>query len=345
MPRDILLFATDLDGTLIGHANEFPLYAKFREEIDAIRERMGTVWVACTGRDKVAYQHFISPMRAMGIVPDYVVLKHALIYSVRGGFLMPHILWNFHIRREIWKDKRQVRRAIDRWHRMITGSSSGVKTISKNGQRLRMRFDSAESAGVAANVLRQEVRPFHHLNVFEYRMEVDIRPVPYTKGLALAELARRLAIPPANVLAIGDGHNDLSMLTRGIAGMTGCPANAVPEVMQAVCESGGHMADNRSLAGVMEILHAHLTDQIKSKLPDGWRPPAEGENPMPSHHHHHHPVRRQTVVNFGLGLAIACVVLLIFASFGLIPFSDFFMRPFVLVERTLKSMFTWFNSR
>jgi hydroxymethylpyrimidine pyrophosphatase-like HAD family hydrolase len=51
------------------------------------------------------------------------------------------------------------------------------------------------------------------------------------KGAAVATLAARLGLSPAEVLAIGDGPNDLSMLT--FAGVSAAPANARPEVLAA----------------------------------------------------------------------------------------------------------------
>lgn len=60
-------------------------------------------------------------------------------------------------------------------------------------------------------------------------LEVTARGVD--KGAAVATLAARLGLSPAEVLAIGDGPNDLSMLAY--AGVSAAPANARPEVLAA----------------------------------------------------------------------------------------------------------------
>ena len=53
---DIRLIATDLDGTLIGSANEFPLYNTFRERVDQLKPFAGSVTdnVAADGSKSIA---------------------------------------------------------------------------------------------------------------------------------------------------------------------------------------------------------------------------------------------------------------------------------------------------
>ena len=66
----IQLLATDLDGTLIGSATEFPLYNSYREKVTELKRNYNTIWVACTGRDLSSFKRFFSPMRSMGMEPD-----------------------------------------------------------------------------------------------------------------------------------------------------------------------------------------------------------------------------------------------------------------------------------
>jgi Cof subfamily protein (haloacid dehalogenase superfamily) len=57
---------------------------------------------------------------------------------------------------------------------------------------------------------------------------VDVNAAGATKGAALARLAARLDVPRAQVLAIGDNHNDVDMLQW--AGVGVLMANAAPEL-------------------------------------------------------------------------------------------------------------------
>jgi 3-deoxy-D-manno-octulosonate 8-phosphate phosphatase (KDO 8-P phosphatase) len=64
------------------------------------------------------------------------------------------------------------------------------------------------------------------------------------KGPAFEELCAELGIAPAEAAYMGDDVNDLPALTR--SGLSGCPADAVPQVREAVhfvsTRSGGHGA-------------------------------------------------------------------------------------------------------
>ena len=80
----------------------------------------------------------------------------------------------------------------------------------------------------------------------------------YHKGAALAELSRLTKIPRANIFAAGDHHNDLSMLDGRYAALPACPANAIPEVKEAVRRAGGWVAEQEFGAGVHEALRHFL---------------------------------------------------------------------------------------
>ena len=80
----------------------------------------------------------------------------------------------------------------------------------------------------------------------------------YHKGAALAELARLTNIGRENIFACGDHHNDLSMLDGRYAALPACPANAIPEVKEAVRRASGWVAEKEAGAGVHEALRHFL---------------------------------------------------------------------------------------
>lgn len=335
---EIRVMATDLDGTIIGGANEFPLYTQFRDTFNDLKRRYDTAWVVCTGRTLASFLDFMSPMRLMGIAPDFAILRHAYIYEkTRYGYL-PHIFWNIRIFIMQWASMLYMRETIEEWHSMITSTTIGVSTIKKKRNRLWMRFDTEDSAEVAANILKEKARPHRHLQVFRYLKEVDVRSVPFTKGLAVTELARHLGVPTAQVLTIGNGHNDISMLNDAVAGMTGCPANSEPEVMNIVHKMNGHISRQRSLGGVLDIIAAFLTDHVASELPPNWKDPVLSVNPSQaksSKRRRHRLSWSQLIMIAG----VIYVVLLVPAYFNLIPMVSAFIRlPFDIVVRVLQKI-------
>jgi Cof subfamily protein (haloacid dehalogenase superfamily) len=77
---------------------------------------------------------------------------------------------------------------------------------------------------------------------------VEIGAPGISKAYAMERVCRRLGVGVSEVLAIGDNHNDLTVL--GWAGRAAAPANAIPEVMAVVDEVLPSNADD----GVAQLL-------------------------------------------------------------------------------------------
>lgn len=77
---------------------------------------------------------------------------------------------------------------------------------------------------------------------------VEIGAPGISKAYALERACRRLGVAVAEVLAIGDNHNDLTVLAW--AGRAAAPANAIPEVLAAV----QHVVPANSEDGVAQLL-------------------------------------------------------------------------------------------
>jgi hydroxymethylpyrimidine pyrophosphatase-like HAD family hydrolase len=80
----------------------------------------------------------------------------------------------------------------------------------------------------------------------------------YHKGSALECLAKELNLSPAEILAAGDHHNDLSMLNPAVASMLACPGNAVQEVHSAVRAAGGFSSKHHFGQGTAEGIFHYL---------------------------------------------------------------------------------------
>lgn len=330
------LLATDLDGTVIGGVQEFPLYSDFRRELSLLHETQDAVWVACTGRNLSSFVEFTMPMQRMGVVPDYVIVRHAYIYSRRSLCWWPHVLWNIHILYHAWVDRRAAEQALASWHSAIVSCSTGVRTRRRDRGHLVLRFDSSQSATEALNMLKRDFPACRHIQVAVNGNEANVRLVPFTKGLALSELARYLGVPRERIMAIGNGHNDISMLDGSVAGMTGCPSNSEPEVMDTVHRSGGHIADRPSLGGVLQVIEAYRSGTVSSALPEATiAMPRQGRVPQSRKSMGMRPKRVRAVLLLAL---VGYVVLAVFAYFGFLPFSDLIMKPFNVIERAIEKI-------
>ncbi len=82
----------------------------------------------------------------------------------------------------------------------------------------------------------------------------------FSKGRLLSAYAETAGVMKDNIIAIGDGLNDLTMLDGSVTGRVGCPANASREIVAAVTAAGGVVADREGPDGTLQILR-HYLDQ------------------------------------------------------------------------------------
>ena len=173
--------------------------------------------------------------------------------------------------------------------------------------------------------------------IFEFKQDVIFRSVPFTKGLAIKEICRHRNVLPEGVLAIGDGENDISLLDESVCSRCGCPANAVDEVLELVHCMGGHIAERKTLGGVIDVLNAFEHGDVSSSLPHEVLPAFARDHLEPLKKHHHRPRyghewRRVLLAGASIGTAI-----LVLAHYNVLPFSRHIVKPFQLViELALK---------
>ncbi len=336
---EIRLLATDLDGTLIGSTDDFHLFDTFADHVNEMRHESGAVWVACTGRRLRSFLRFFRPISAMGLLPEYVIVRHAYVLKLTRWGYRPRIRWNLHILSHLWIGKRHLRHALREWHAQLTGMCTGVTTVARRPDRLCLRFDRIEEAQAGEEMLRTRASSQGHVSIMRHQRDVEVRLVPFTKGIALESLARHLDITRDQILAIGNGQNDISMLSGEVAGCIGCPANAEVDVMQVVHEAGGHISGKRVLAGVLDIIDTYRTGTPDSQLPEWWQTRSEAhrrramrkavQNPKGKHHRH----RFHRLILLG---AVGYGVLLAFANFGLLPMSHLIMKPLDLLVQLIE---------
>ena len=98
---DILLVATDLDGTLIGNGEQPRDYRAFRDFLRRFRVDWHTRWAIVTGRHADSVRSGLAELTMHGLVPDFLVLEDSRIYrrNAKGNF-SPFRWWNFRVNRK-----------------------------------------------------------------------------------------------------------------------------------------------------------------------------------------------------------------------------------------------------
>ena len=336
---DIRLIVADLDGTIIGPKDEHEIYAPFRLKLEELRQRFGTRWSVNTGRSKKSFKRAYTPLASLGITPDFVIVKHAYVYSVKLWGYRPHYLWNIQTWLAIIRTRVHSRILIGRFAATIASRFRRVKCIRRGPSKMLFRFRDTETMESAYYLLRVLTQPHGNLIISQYSTDLVLSTIPFTKGVAVAHLAAHIGVSRENVLCIGDGHNDMSMLDGSIAGMTACPANATSEVMRTVHRSKGHISAKFSLAGTLEAIDAHTNGGVNSKFPADFREleSAAAARPLPAGSDgHRHLTEGSLVKDILLFTACAAAALFALASCSLLgPLSQVLMRPIDMVAAFL----------
>ncbi|GAB4179587.1 MAG: hypothetical protein Fur0032_20300 [Terrimicrobiaceae bacterium] len=236
----IRLLSTDFDGTLIAFGGTGACTRDLAEVLDDHR-RSGGLWAVNTGR---SMEHTMEGLARFGgpCEPDFILTNERDVHRrLESGGWEPHEPWNHRCREDhdaLHEAASPIFREIEEWFiRRPT-----IKVIYEEGRLAGLVASSDQEMEQAVGTIRQ-IASAHPLLSFQ-RNAIYLRfcHAHYDKGSALGELCRLEGIAVAEVLAAGDHFNDLPMLRPERAGALACPANAIPEVREAVASAGGYVA-------------------------------------------------------------------------------------------------------
>ncbi|HEU0208310.1 MAG TPA: HAD-IIB family hydrolase [Candidatus Udaeobacter sp.] len=267
MPSRIQLLSTDFDGTLVSRVSEPVFDLQCMQLIRALQDG-GAVWAINTGRSVDLLETGLTEF-ALPIRPDFILTTERDVFrpGQNGENWEPFGEWNERCARD---------------HAQLFFSAEPVLAefvnFATNETKARLIYNSEVLEGVAAesedemNRITDFIRRARagHPKLDYQRNGIYLRfcHADYHKGSALAELARLLKVSREKIFAAGDHHNDISMLDGRFAAMPSCPANAIPEVRNAVQSAGGYVARKDHGAGVHEAL-LHFVDGDSSEALQG----------------------------------------------------------------------------
>src|SRR5205807_6845592 len=253
MFSEIRLLSIDFDGTLVSRVNE-PVLDDHCMKLIRDLQKDGVLFAINTGRSvdllESGLADFSFPMR-----PNFILTSGRDVFRTgQNG--------------EPWEAFGDWNQRCAREHAELLTSASSViaEVIDFVNQKTEARviYEPEGPAGVVASSDEERDRVTRFIDEtrtkqpkFNYqRNTVYLRfcHADYHKGAALGELSRLIDISRENIFAAGDHHNDISMLDGKVAAMPACPANAIDEVKEAVCNAGGFVAHREHGAGVREAL-------------------------------------------------------------------------------------------
>ncbi|HWK81278.1 MAG TPA: HAD hydrolase family protein [Thermomicrobiales bacterium] len=260
----IAMIAMDLDGTIL-EAGEV-----IRPEVIAALAGLAARGVRCvtaTGR-QAAFQRdlfarYEMDMASTGIIQALIGDEREIFLGTPDGY-EPHTAWNDALRAR-WVDLFPLA-----WGLMEDAKAEALsrgwaveflqspEVAYERGLPTLVCEDAAQGASLCLWVQEQiDLRTLPLATNRNIRL-VQAFDVQAGKGPALAELARVLGIPNAQVLAIGDSSNDYTMLdprfNHGFR--TATPANAEEELKQLVRAGNGYVASAEAGLGTVEAIDA-----------------------------------------------------------------------------------------
>lgn len=250
MPR---LIALDVDGTLVDNTNE--LSAAVRKSVRTLREA-GIEIVISTGR---AIPGVLDTTGKLGFTEGYAVASNgAIVFSYDPVDVLHAVTFDA---------SDAVRRVLEQ----VPDAIVAVEEIGV-GFRVNREFPPGEVSGqfvvedvdslIAEPVTRVVIRSTDHTseeftaivddlgltgtNYFiGYSAWLDLAPAGVSKASGLDFLCRRLGVDASEVLAVGDGNNDVEMIEwagRGVA------MGHAPDALKLVADATTETIENDGLA-------------------------------------------------------------------------------------------------
>lgn len=251
VPSGLLSF--DFDGTLHDPSAVPAVPTGFFHRIRRLRQAHGVIWGINTGR---SLEHLVEGIEdcQFPFLPDWVVAREREIYLVDPeGKWLPHARWN-----------RKCEAEIDQLFSEAAGLLKEIRRRIEEHTGAQWFECDGDPAGVVARTDEETdwiVRQVLPLAAVEPRLAWQRNSIylrfghrDFHKGSCLAEIARIHRLEASRCFAIGDSHNDLEMLDPQHAGMTACPANALPEVKSQVQAHGGIVTRAAHGDGAIEAL-------------------------------------------------------------------------------------------
>lgn len=252
----MLLFSTDIDGTIFDGPETARIFASFWKELQAMPER--PLLVYNTGRSLSDVRELIrsTPLPS----PDYIIAG---------------------VGTEIFDHANQ--RDVEEWSHVLSGKwdyetvrtliASGTEDIEAQPEECQNQFkcswyyrdksnqDLDRIAGLIAGAgLDAQI-------VYSSNRDLDILPRRANKGNALRWLAASREIPLHRVAVAGDSGNDSSMfLVEDAFGVV--VSNAEPALLDAVAGADTYLSSEPCAKGVIEGLSKHLGLETHSLRPE-----------------------------------------------------------------------------
>lgn len=258
------LISFDFDDTLYDWTDSERLPRAFFDVIREWREHFGILWGINTGRSydflKEGYEREVKAPFA----PDFVISMERHIHLAdQGGHLRPYAPWNDQCDHDHQELFRRHQFDFDRLFAELESRFDSVGWWRQPGDDFSIEVEQPPDLEPIAIHVESFLAARPDLSVQRADPYLRFCHAQYNKGTALCHVAELLGIPPGNLLAIGDGHNDIDTLLANPDALCAAPANAVEPLKSLVRGRGGYVSALPCCQGTLDIL-----ERFKPRLAD-----------------------------------------------------------------------------
>jgi hypothetical protein len=239
MPLPIQLISTDFDGTLHAEFENPPVPPALQSLIGDL-QKQGAKWVINTGRELSSLMETLARAH-LNIKPDFLVVVEREIYRHEGHRYVGVEDWNSKCTRAHESLFARVRQDTPRLMAWVNERFMAELYEDAYSPFCLIAENPADADQIQA-YLEDYCRSVRDLTVVRNDVYARFSHAAYNKGTALQAIARLLGIGPEHVLAAGDHHNDLPMLSTEFARWLIAPANAIDAVKDKVRAQDGYVS-------------------------------------------------------------------------------------------------------
>jgi hydroxymethylpyrimidine pyrophosphatase-like HAD family hydrolase len=255
-PNSIRLVSLDFDGTILSY--EDPAGVIHHDIIPVLNELADrdVRWVANSGRELADQREVVERSRRRGLtnLPVAYICTETTVHVMRGRACLPLEPWNSMAREQLIAFHHRVQRQLgDLLDDIKRDYQPEMFLVGEHYTAFLIRDHHAAEHRLFP-AIEQKLAGLDKVLMSRNAGWVAVNHADLGKGNALRAYAEHAGYTSAEILAIGDHHNDLSKLETGVAAHVGCPGDAIPEVKAAVLAAGGMVATLPGPAGTAQII-------------------------------------------------------------------------------------------
>jgi hydroxymethylpyrimidine pyrophosphatase-like HAD family hydrolase len=256
----VRLISLDFDGTILSYDHPDGVLHPEIIEILNTAGKAGVSWCANSGRDCESQRAVIERSVGAGLknLPAAYICCESMVYLVLNDDVVSLEPWNTQARQNLLDCHARVQKHLGA--RLDQIEINYKPLITAVGDLMTSYLLDQKGEGVFAlyRELESSLAHMEDVNIIRNGGWVAVNHRDLGKGNALKAYAGHAGVPLAQVLAIGDHHNDLTMLRGDTAAHVGCPGDAIPEVRDAVKKAGGMVGSLAGPAGTAEVIRMHV---------------------------------------------------------------------------------------